>query len=448
MALGDHSAREAVTGAERDGGVLRFVTAGSVDDGKSTLIGRLLFDSKALLRDQAEAIARSRHARADEGELDLALAVDGLEAEREQGITIDVAYRYFATPRRTFIIADAPGHEQYTRNMVTGASTADLVVVLVDAYRARSGQLLAQTRRHAAIAALMGLDIVVAVNKIDLVDFSETVFAAISASVDRLARALGVTARIVPIAAKAGDNVVDRSTRMPWWTGPTLLELLETTPLRAAKAGAALRFPVQRVVRAGGSTREAYRGYAGRVESGLVAVGDEIEVASSGARAIVAGISTFDGPRTHAGAGRSITVTLDREIDISRGDVLGPPGIRDATAVRLIADVCWLSDAPWAKGRRYILKQGTAKTGAVVTDILFRRDPAADLQEVASPGALAMNDLARVRLTVQKPILADAYEDLPATGGAILIDPYTHQTAAALFLRSAEQDESASEWSI
>ncbi|MFZ4601374.1 MAG: sulfate adenylyltransferase subunit 1 [Caulobacterales bacterium] len=445
MALGEDPVRAA---GDRPGGVLRFVTAGSVDDGKSTLIGRLLLDSKALLSDQAEAIARSRHARADAGELDLALAVDGLEAEREQGITIDVAYRYFSTPRRSFIIADAPGHEQYTRNMVTGASTADLVVVLVDAYRARSGQLLAQTRRHAAIAALMGLDIMFAVNKIDLVDFSEATFAAISASIDRLSRALGVSARIIPIAAKAGDNIVDRSERLGWWKGPTLLEALEAAPLRAARAAAALRFPVQRVVRVGGSTKEAFRGYAGRVDSGLIAVGDEIEVAASGARAIIAGISTFDGPRAFAGAGRSVTITLDREIDASRGDTFGPVGLRAQTSTHLVADVCWLSDAPWAKGRRYILKQGALRTGAVVTDILFRRDPAADLQEVESPGALVMNDLARVRFTTQKPILADAYADLPATGGAILIDPFSHQTAAALFLRGAVPDESASEWSI
>ena len=441
MALGDGS-------FERPGGVLRFVTAGSVDDGKSTLIGRLLYDSKALMRDQSEAIARSRHARASAGELDLALAVDGLEAEREQGITIDVAYRYFATPRRSFIIADAPGHEQYTRNMVTGASTADLVVILVDAHRAGSGKLLPQTRRHAAIAALMGLDIVVAVNKIDLVDYDRATFDAIAASVERLARTLGVQARVLPMAARSGDNVVERGVNLPWWSGPTFLELLETTPLRATRTAAPFRFPVQRVLRVGGSTPAGARLYAGRIESGFVRVGDEVEVAASGARAVVAGIATFDGPREAAGAGRSITLTLDREIDVSRGDTLGPVELQRQTAARLIADVCWLASEPWVRGRRYILKQGTMKTGALITDLVFTRDPTADLAEVQNPQGLVMNDLTRVRLSTQKPILADAYSAAPATGGAILIDPFSHQTAAAVFLRGPERDEAAVEWAI
>jgi sulfate adenylyltransferase subunit 1 len=434
---------------ERPGGVLRFVTAGAVDDGKSTLIGRLLYDTKALFADQTEAIARSRHARAEPGELDLALAVDGLEAEREQGITIDVAYRYFSTPLRSFIIADAPGHEQYTRNMVTGASTADLALVLVDAHRARTGQLASQTRRHAAIAALMGLDVIAAINKIDLVDYSEEAFRALEASMERLGRVLGIGVRSIPIAARSGDNVVGRPERLGWWRGDTLLEALESTPLRMARAGADFRFPVQRVVRAGGSTQAAFRGYAGRVEAGLVMVGDEIEVAASGARARIARIATFDGDLAHAGTGRSVVLELDREIDASRGDMLGPPGLRAHMATRLAADVCWLADAPSVAGRRYILKQGTTRTGAVISDILFRRDPAADLHHVDGPAALAMNDLARIRLTTQKPIVADPYDASPATGGAILIDPFTHQTAAALFLRSAETAEpGALEWTI
>jgi sulfate adenylyltransferase subunit 1 len=431
---------------ERPGGVLRVVTAGSVDDGKSTLIGRLLLDSKALMRDQVEALARSAGDVGEEA-LELAHLVDGLEAEREQGITIDVAYRYFSTPRRSFILADSPGHEHYTRNMVTGASTADVAVVLIDAYRARSGELAPQTRRHVAIAALLGLNVIAAVNKIDLVDFDQAVFEGLRASMDRLARAVGITARGVPIAARSGDNVVRRSERMPWWDGPTLMEVLEAAPARVGH-GEAFRFPVQRVVRHGGATRDAFRGYAGRVEAGLVRVGDPVEVARTRAAAHVTEILTFDGPRDLAGAGRSVTLRLDRELDISRGDLIGPPGVGVGMTRALVADVCWLADEPFVPGRRYLLKHATQSTLATITEVLFRRDPAADLQEVASPDGLVMNDLARVRLMTQQPILADAYTDSPATGGAILIDPFSHQTAAALVLRPAEPKRSGPEWAI
>lgn len=412
--------------------VLRFMTAGSVDDGKSTLIGRLLYDSKGLMRDQIAAIGRAKHARADDGEIDLALVTDGLESEREQGITIDVAYRYFSTPRRAFVIADAPGHEQYTRNMVTAASTAELAIVLIDASRIVGKGLKPQTRRHAAIAKLMGLDVIVAVNKMDLLDWSESAFADIRAGFERIARTLGLDVlAYVPISAKAGDNVA-RAGQAEWYTGPTLLELLETAPTRASAASAPFRFPIQRVARWGETDPDARRGYGGRVESGVVRVGDEVFAAPSLLPAIVREIRTFDGGIEHAVPGQSVTIVLDRDLDLARGDALGGPDLKTARA--FTADICWLDTNVWQKGRRYILRQGTRQTHALIDEIYFVRE-VTELAAVTDATTLALNDIASVRLKAQTPLLADTFDALPATGAFVLIDPVTHQTAAAGMLR-------------
>jgi sulfate adenylyltransferase subunit 1 len=414
--------------------VLRFMTAGSVDDGKSTLIGRLLYDSKGLMRDQIAAIGRAKHARADAGEIDLALVTDGLESEREQGITIDVAYRYFSTPRRAFIIADAPGHEQYTRNMVTAASTTDVAVILIDASRIVGKGLKPQTRRHAAIARLMGLRVIVAVNKMDLLDWSESAFEDIRSAFERIARTLDLDVlAYVPISAKAGDNVA-RPGAAAWYTGPTLMELLETAPTRADAAEAPFRFPIQRVARWGENDPDARRGYAGRVESGSIRVGDRVIAAPSLLPAIVREIRTFDGALEQATAGQSVSIVLDRDLDLARGDALGDASL--ALARSFTADICWLDTAPWQRGRRYLLRQGTRQTHALIDSIHFVRE-VTELAAVADATALALNDIASVRLKAQTPLLADSFDALPATGAFVLIDPVTHQTAAAGMLREA-----------
>ncbi len=406
--------------------VLRFMTAGDVDDGKSTLIGRLLYDSKALTRDQ---IAGARGRDASEGAPDFARLLDGLEAEAEQGITIDVAYRYFATPGRKFIIADAPGHEQYTRNMVTAASGSDLAVVLIDSVRAEGG-LSVQTRRHLAIAALTGLDVIVAVNKMDLAGFDESRFRAIAARAAAEAERLGIARfAALPLAAKPGENVTRRGPGLGWWAGPTLIEALETAPTRTKAAGAPLRLPVQRVVRFDGSTAHPFRGFAGRLESGRVSVGDEISAASSGERARVSGILNLGRPVGAAEAGAAVTVTLDREIDASRGETL--VGGRGAVSTKgLVADLCWLSDREWTGARRLLLKQGTLTTPATIHAMETRAD-------LGGGASMRKNDIARVRLSTRDAVLADTYAELPATGGFILIDAGSNETAAAGFIRAA-----------
>ena len=340
---------------------LRFTTAGSVDDGKSTLIGRLLLDAKGLLEDQLAAVARTTARRGDAG-LDLALFTDGLTLEREQGITIDVAYRYFATPRRRFIIADTPGHEQYTRNMVTGPSTADLSVILVDASRGISPQ----TRRHAAIAALLGIPrVVLAVNKMDAVGWERGVFDAIAAEFAEVSRSLrlGHTTPI-PMSALAGDMVVRRGEHLVWYDGPTLLEVLETAP--AGEPSPALRLPVQLVSRSRFGARREHRGYLGRVESGAVAVGERVVAWPAGVEARVSQILTLDGPLQAAGAGRSVTVVLDRQIDLARGDVLSHADDPPAVARHIGARLTWLDREPLVAGRRYWLKHGTQSTRATM----------------------------------------------------------------------------------
>ncbi|MDX2233286.1 MAG: GTP-binding protein [Hyphomonadaceae bacterium] len=414
--------------------VLRFMTAGSVDDGKSTLIGRLLYDSKGLMRDQIAAISKAKHARADVDGIDLALVTDGLESEREQGITIDVAYRYFSTPKRAFVIADAPGHEQYTRNMVTAASTAEVAIILIDASRIVGKGLKPQTRRHAAIAKLMGLDVIVAVNKMDLLDWSQAAFDEIREAFERLARTLDFTpVAYVPISARGGDNVA-RQGGAPWYAGPSLLTILETIPPRTADARAPFRFPIQRVARWGEIDPAARRGYQGRVESGAVRVGDEVWAAPSLLPARVREIRTFDGALQDAVAGQSIAIVLDRDLDLARGDTLASADVEVARA--FTADLCWLDTQGWQKGRRYFLRQGARTANAVIDEILFVRE-VTELAAVSGAATLALNDIASVRLRAQTPLVADTFDALPATGAFVLIDPVTHQTAAAGMIRAA-----------
>ncbi|MFT3810800.1 MAG: GTP-binding protein [Micropepsaceae bacterium] len=411
-------------------GVLRFITAGSVDDGKSTLIGRLLFDSKGLLRDQVAAISKVRAGSNEDAEIDLALVTDGLESEREQGITIDVAYRYFATPRRSFIIADAPGHEQYTRNMVTAASNADAAVILIDASRLAGKGLKAQTRRHATIAKLMGLKVIVAVNKMDLTGWSRAVFEEIRDNFARVARTLGIEDPIyVPIAAKHGDNVARRTPHTPWYDGPPLLEILETLDAARRNDGV-FRLPVQRVIR----MPDGARAYAGRISSGAVAVGQEITVLPSGKTAVVEAIRTFDGAFADAGEGQSVGVVLDRDVDVSRGDTLASAEARTTRA--FVADLCWLDEEPWEKGRRYLLKQGSRTTQALIDGIVFVREMT-ELAEVGEAVGLKLNDIASVKVKLRDPVLADTYSERPATGAFVLIDAASNQTAAAGMIREA-----------
>ncbi|MCU0869550.1 MAG: GTP-binding protein [Burkholderiales bacterium] len=416
-----------------DRGVLRFITAGSVDDGKSTLIGRLLHDARGVYVDQLDAVRRATRDRGGvDAAPDLSLLTDGLEAEREQGITIDVAYRYFASPVRKFIIADTPGHEQYTRNMVTAASTADAAVILIDATRVRDGELLAQTRRHSVIAHLLGIrHVVVAINKIDLVDFDAGVFDRIRDAYAALAAQIGLAdVRYVPVSALAGDNVVARSARMPWYAGPTLLALLEDLPASRNDAALPLRFPVQLVIRAHGDTADDYRGYAGQVAAGVLRAGARVRVLPSGEIATVAAIDTHDGALPTASAGRSVTVRLDRDLDVSRGDVLVDADATVPLARRVEARVCWLDREPLDPRRRWWLRAGTRTVQARVERVVSRLD-VRTLQTSTAVDQLGLNDIGRVVLTLQQPIVADAYDAIPATGAFVLIDATTHQTAAA-----------------
>jgi sulfate adenylyltransferase subunit 1 len=409
--------------------LLRFVTAGSVDDGKSTLIGRLLYDSKAIMTDQVAAIGKSRFARRDsESDFDLAMVTDGLEAEREQGITIDVAYRYFATPARSFIIADAPGHEQYTRNLVTAASTADVAILLVDASRAAGKALKVQTRRHATIAHMLGLKIIVAINKMDMVEWSTSVFDELSTKVTALARSLGATIHaIVPISAKAGDNVAARSVVAPWYEGISLLEVLENIELGNAVESQAFRFPVQRVVRQG-----TKRFYQGRIDSGSISVGAKVRALPSGSFVTIEAIETSDGALLGAVAGQSVSLVLREDIDLSRGDALS--SLEATTTQNFVADVCWLDTQAWQKSTRYVIQHGTTNTAARIEDILFVREMEG-LSEVRDATGLALNDIASVRVRTGAALAADVFKGGQTSGAFILIDPVTNQTAAAGMIR-------------
>jgi sulfate adenylyltransferase subunit 1 len=428
----------AATKIER--GLLRFITAGSVDDGKSTLIGRLLFDSKGIFADQLDAMSRARHKRTVGDTIDLSLLTDGLEAEREQGITIDVAYRYFATPKRKFIIADTPGHEQYTRNMVTGASTADAVIILIDVSKVKLGDdgsvdLLIQTKRHSTIAHLLQIEhVVVAVNKMDLVDYDQTVYDRIVAAYRTFAEQLGLKdIRPIPLSALAGDNVVKKSDKLAWYQGPTLIELLESLTVYDESHDDPLRFPVQLVARHDGHQANDFRGYMGRIEAGRVSVGDKLTVQPGGQSATVKDIVTLDGSLKSAVVGQSVTLLLNEHVDISRGDMLVPAD-QPATLLKTVeADMCWLSEEPLDLGRKYWLKHTTRQVAAKVTKLDSLLD--INTQERRPADALALNGIARVTLNVQQPLAADAYDHIRATGAFILIDEVTHQTVAAGMIR-------------
>ncbi|BCL26859.1 sulfate adenylyltransferase subunit 1 [Streptomyces aurantiacus] len=407
--------------------LLRFATAGSVDDGKSTLVGRLLHDSKSVLTDQLEAVAHASRNRGQDTP-DLALLTDGLRAEREQGITIDVAYRYFATAKRRFILADTPGHVQYTRNMVTGASTAELTVVLVDA---RNG-VVEQTRRHAAIAALLRVPhVVLAVNKMDLVDYREPVFAAIAEEFTAYASELGVPEiTAIPISALAGDNVVDPSANMDWYGGPTFLEHLETLPVSHDLTTCHARLPVQYVIRPQTAEHPDYRGYAGQIAAGAFRVGEQVTVLPSGRTSRIAEIDLLGESVGLAWTTQSVTVLLEDDIDVSRGDLIVPTQDAPATTQDLEATVCHVADAPLTIGHRVLLKHGTRTVKAVVKDIPSRLT-LDDLSLHPHPGHLVANDIGRVKIRTAEPLPVDSYADSRRTGSFILIDPADGTTLTA-----------------
>ncbi len=410
-------------------GELRFLTCGSVDDGKSTLIGRLLYDSKRLFEDQLATLKNDSGKYGTDGDnIDFALLVDGLQAEREQGITIDVAYRYFATDRRRFIVADTPGHVQYTRNMATGASNSDLAILLVDA---RAG-ILTQTRRHAYIASLLGIrHIVLAVNKIDLVDFSEARFNEIRDAFTGFAAPLGFrTVIAIPMSARHGDNVIDQSARTSWYKGPALLTYLENVDVEVGGGAAEFRLPVQWVNR----PDSTFRGYTGTVAAGAVRPGDTVVVSRTGQTARVSRIVTMDGDRISAAAGDAITLTLDREIDVSRGDILSPPQGRPDVSDQIAAHVIWMSEEPLLPGRSYLLKSGGRTVGAAVSELKHQVDIDDTFKPLAAK-TLALNDIGLCNLSLAEPIAFDPYEENRSTGSFILIDRFTNATVAAGMIR-------------
>ncbi len=406
--------------------LLRFATAGSVDDGKSTLIGRLLYDAKAVLADQLEHVEDVSARRGNDG-LDLALLTDGLRAEREQGITIDVAYRYFATAKRRFIIADTPGHAQYTRNMVTGASTADLAMILIDV---RHG-MTEQSRRHATIAHLLGIHhVAVAVNKMDLVDYSEEAFDGVVREFLDFSTRLGIEdVTFIPISALKGDNVVELSANTPWYKGDALLGYLETVPTAVPPTQQPARLPVQLVIRPGTEGRAIDRRYAGRLEAGVLRVGEEILVLPSGERARIRRIEGPDGELEEASAGLSLAVCLDSELDVARGHMI--THVDDAPEPRreLEATVCWLGDRQATAGDRYVLKHTTRTVRARLDAIPERLDVVS--LEHAPTDHLALNEIGRVRLRLGEPVMVDPYQQVRATGGFILIDEATNDTVGA-----------------
>ena len=414
--------------------LLRFTTAGSVDDGKSTLIGRLLYDAKSIFEDQMEAVEQASQGRGDPY-VDLALLTDGLRAEREQGITIDVAYRYFATPRRKFIIADTPGHIQYTRNMVTGASTAELAIILVDA---RKG-VLTQSKRHAFLSTLLQIPhLVVAVNKMDLVEYREDVFDRIVEDFREFSAKLDVQDVVyIPMSALLGDNVVEKSEKMPWYDGSTLLHHLETVNTGATRNAVDFRFPVQYVIR----PTQDFRGYAGQVASGRVAVGEEVVVLPSGLSSQVASLVTFDGEQEESNAGESIVITLEDEIDVSRGNMLVRTRNLPHKSNRLDVTLCWMSETPLDPKSSYWLQHTTRMVRALVSELNYRID--VDTMHREQTDTLQLNEIGRLQLTTTEPLFFDPYQLNRTTGNFILIDPYTNSTVAAGMIRdrSRQVDE-------
>jgi sulfate adenylyltransferase subunit 1 len=409
-----------------DHGLLRFMTCGSVDDGKSTLIGRLLVDTRSVLADALSAI-ESTSRRRGLSAVDLSLLTDGLSAEREQGITIDVAYRYFSTGTRKFVIADAPGHEQYTRNMVTAASTAHLALILVDA---RKG-VVTQTRRHSYLAHLVGIPhLVVAVNKMDLMGFSREPFEAIEADYRAFAARLGIEdVRFIPISALSGDMVVERGERLGWYRGPTLLEILEAAPAAHTEGREPFRFPVQWVCRPQTEAHHDFRGLAGRVESGGIAVGEEVRVLPSGKVTRVKAIRLGELSLREAVSEQSVMLQLEDDLDVSRGDLLARPSEAPAPTSELDAVVCWLSERPFSAARRYVLRHTTRETRARLSEVAWRLD-LASLERVPAEG-LALNDIGRVGLRLARPVAADPYARNRATGSFIVVDESTNDTVGA-----------------
>jgi len=409
--------------------LLRFTTAGSVDDGKSTLIGRLLYDSKAIFEDQIEAMQTSSKARGDEN-VNLALLTDGLRAEREQGITIDVAYRYFATPKRKFIIADTPGHIQYTRNMVTGASTANLAIVLIDA---RKG-VIEQTCRHSFIANLLRIQrVVVCVNKMDLVDWDEGVFSKIvddfKSFASRLDNIVDVT--FIPASALIGDNIVDKSKNMPWYQGPTLLYHLETVYIGADENHVEARFPVQWVIRPHSDEYHDFRGFAGRVAGGVFKAGDDVTILPSGFTTKIKAIESMDGPQQEVFAPMSATITLEDEIDMSRGDMLVKANNQPVPTQDIDAMVCWFSsNKPLAGRGKYILRHTTKEVKAIVTEVCYKMN-INTLRKIEDDLTLNLNDIGRIKVRTSAPLIADSYKSNRITGSFVLIDELTNATVAA-----------------
>ncbi len=419
--------------------LLRFTTAGSVDDGKSTLIGRLLHDSKSVFEDQMAAVKNSRINRST-GTVDFSLLTDGLRAEREQGITIDVAYRYFETPRRKFIIADTPGHEQYTRNMATGASTANLAVILIDSTKG----VLAQTRRHTYIASLLGIpNVLVAINKMDLVEYREDVFVRLQKDFAVLAKQLAVRHVVaIPISALVGDNVVARSAHMPWYHGPTFLEHLESVPLRVETMSDAVRFPVQYVIRPDAS----FRGFAGQVASGVIRPGDPVVSLPSERKSRVRSIATFDGDAPEAFPPMSVTVTLEDEIDLSRGDMLVSPAHPPRVSRHFEAMVVWFNAEPAEPGRSYLLKHTSRTVRAKALKIRYRVNVNSLVQEPVDH--LQMNDIAYVEFETVSPLFFDPYTQNRITGSFILIDPISNATLGAGMIRADLSDQTVVEGAI
>ena len=407
--------------------LLRFTTAGSVDDGKSTLIGRLLYDSKSIFEDQMEAIESASEKKGEET-VNLALLTDGLRAEREQGITIDVAYRYFATPKRKFIIADTPGHIQYTRNMVTGASTANLAIILVDA---RNG-VIEQTKRHAYIASLLQIPhVVVCVNKMDLVDYAEDSYEQIRKNFEDFSAKMAIKdVRFVPISALNGDNVVDRSTNMEWYEGPTLMHILENVHIGSDHNHIDPRFPVQYVIRPMTTEYHDYRGYAGRVAGGIFRKGDEVSVLPSGFTSTIKEIETMNGPVDQAFPPMSVTMTLNDEIDISRGDMIVKVNNKPKQEQELDVMVCWLSERPMQLGGKYTLKHTSRDARCIIKDVKYKMN-INTLQKIEDDKAINLNDIGRITIRTTVPLFFDGYRKNRATGSLILVDEATNNTVGA-----------------
>ncbi|MBL3520160.1 sulfate adenylyltransferase subunit CysN [Aliarcobacter lanthieri] len=423
--------------------LLRFITCGNVDDGKSTLIGRLLHDSKMIFEDQLAAIKKdSKKTNTTENEFDLSLLVDGLQSEREQGITIDVAYRYFTTDKRKFIIADTPGHEQYTRNMATGASTADLAIILIDA---RYG-VQTQTRRHSFINKLLGINhIVIAVNKMDLMDFREDVFEKIKTDYLKFAKELGLTNNItiIPISALNGDNVVEKSTKSPWYQGVTLMEHIETVQIDSDRDLTHFRFPVQYVNR----PNLNFRGFCGTIASGIIKVGDSITVLPSGKSSTIKEIVTYDGNLDYAYADQAVTLTLNDEIDISRGDIIVKSDEQPDIANNFDVDIVWMNEEPLLKGKPYFIKRATTTTVGTISQFYYKTD--VNTLEKQEANILNLNEIARAKLDLEQILAFDSYDRIKTMGSFIIIDRVTNNTVGAGMIRnkSANQTKKDSQYS-